>query len=173
MSRTTRKIRTRQHIIEYLSVNHVERYIAISGYSAERIEMDYGYDLVMFTYDLDDNQNGALESGTVYIQVKATDRIQYRKQKGEFAFSVEVAHIRTWLDEPMPVILVLYDAREDKAYWQYLQVYLKNKAITQNQQKLTVLFSKDNLVDTDSVKLWRRYKSIILAQLEGVIQHHV
>lgn len=44
-----RKKRPREHIIAGLSVNYVERYVFLRGYSVERIEYDYGYDLIIFT----------------------------------------------------------------------------------------------------------------------------
>lgn len=48
MSMFARTRRTREHIIADLSMNHVERLIFRCGYSAERIEHDYGTDLVIF-----------------------------------------------------------------------------------------------------------------------------
>jgi len=46
-----RKQRTRQHVIADQSVNHVERLIIDAGHTAQRLTADYGYDLVLFTYD--------------------------------------------------------------------------------------------------------------------------
>jgi hypothetical protein len=43
-----RKVRTREHIIADLAINHVERQVLLCGYSVERIEHDYGIDLVTF-----------------------------------------------------------------------------------------------------------------------------
>ncbi len=46
-----RKQRTREHVIADQSVNHVERFIIDEGHTAQRMEKDYGYDLVLMTYD--------------------------------------------------------------------------------------------------------------------------
>ena len=67
-----KKRRTRQHIIAELSVNYVERYALQCGFSVERVEHDYGIDLVLFTYDA----NGEIENGQVYLQLKATDNLR-------------------------------------------------------------------------------------------------
>jgi len=56
-----KKKRPREHIIADLSVNHVERYVLLCGYSVERVEYDYGFDLVIFTYDA----NGEIENGQI------------------------------------------------------------------------------------------------------------
>jgi hypothetical protein len=52
-----KKKRPRQHIIADLSINHVERYVLLCGYSVERVEHDYGIDLVIFTYDANDKED--------------------------------------------------------------------------------------------------------------------
>ena len=59
-----RKQRTRQHVIADQSVNHVERLIIDEGHTAQRMEKDYGYDLLLFTYD----EQGYVEPGLVSLQ---------------------------------------------------------------------------------------------------------
>lgn len=66
-----RKRRTRQHIIADLSCNHIERIALLCGYSVERVRADYGNDLILFTYD----EHGEPETGLIYIQAKATDKL--------------------------------------------------------------------------------------------------
>ena len=56
-----RKRRIRAHVIADLSVNHLERFIYAAGYTAERFRHDYGYDLMMATFDA----SGYLEPGQV------------------------------------------------------------------------------------------------------------
>lgn len=63
------KTRTRQHVIADLSVNHVERQVLLAGHAIQRVQSDYGYDLLMFTY----NEQGEVEPGMVFFQAKATD----------------------------------------------------------------------------------------------------
>ena len=48
-----RKQRTREHVIADLSVHHVEGFVLAEGHTAQRLERDYGYDLVLSTYDAD------------------------------------------------------------------------------------------------------------------------
>ena len=44
---TLRKRRTREHVIADQSVNYVERFIIDAGHTAQRMEKDYGYDLLL------------------------------------------------------------------------------------------------------------------------------
>jgi hypothetical protein len=167
--RTARKRRTRQHIIADLSANYVERYALLCGFSVERVEKDYGYDLILFTFD----NNGELENGQVYIQVKATEQVKRLKRTPTISFPLEKANLESWLPEPMPVILALYDAAEDKAYWLYLQAYFEsNRPDARGKKTQSVRIDEGNLVDTQSVNLWRRYKADVLVQLDGVIRHN-
>ena len=65
------KLRTRAHVLADVSINYVERQVLLCGFSVDRVQHDYGYDLTMTTYQ----DTGEIEPGAVYIQVKATDRL--------------------------------------------------------------------------------------------------
>src|SRR5271166_5203708 len=67
-----RKQRTRQHVIADQSVNLVERFIIDEGHTAQRIEKDYGYDLLLFTYD----EEGYSEPDFLSLQLKAAESLR-------------------------------------------------------------------------------------------------
>jgi hypothetical protein len=58
-----RKRRTREHVVADQAVNYVERFVIDAGHTAQRLSSDYGYDLVVFTYD----EQGYLEPGSLYV----------------------------------------------------------------------------------------------------------
>ena len=60
-----RKRRTKEHIIADLSVNHVEYFALKCGFSVERIQADYGYDLQIYCYD----DNGEFENGIFATEI--------------------------------------------------------------------------------------------------------
>lgn len=164
-----KKRRTREHIIADLGTNFIERLALLCGFSVERVEKDYGYDLILFTYD----RNGEVENGQVYIQMKATDKIKYLKRSRAISFPLKKSDLKLWLYEPMPVILALYDAARNRAYWLYLQAHFENKKSNAKGAKtLSVHINGTNSIDTESVKLWRKYKLDVLNQLDGVIRHY-
>ena len=98
-----RKKRTREHIIADLSVNYLERQALLRGYSIERIAHDYGLDLFVHTY----NDEGDVEPGRLLFQLKATDNPKRVRNGKAVAFRVEMADLRWWLHELMPVILTV------------------------------------------------------------------
>lgn len=116
-----RKRRTRAHVIADLSVNHVERFILRCGWTAERTWYDYGLDLDMHTY----NSRGEVENGSVLLQLKATDVLKRSAEGTVIPVRLEWRDVLFWANELDPVILVRYDAREDKAYWLYVQEYFR------------------------------------------------
>ena len=67
-----KKKRPREHIIADLSVNHVERYVFLCGYSVERVEYDYGFDLILFTYNI----NSEIENGQI-LSTKSKGKNKY------------------------------------------------------------------------------------------------
>lgn len=111
-----RKLRTREHVLADQSVNYLERQILLRGFAVNRMTTDYGIDALMLTY----NDEGEVENGHVLFQVKATDSLQVLRDGQSIAFRVDVADLKLWQDEWMPVILVVYDGRHDKAYWLYV-----------------------------------------------------
>lgn len=111
------KKRTRQHVIADLAVHHVEGFILESGHTAERFWRDYGYDLLMTTFDRD----GYIEPGAVRFQIKATEKLS--EAAGAVAHDIDIRDYNIWIREQMPVILVLFDARRRIAYWLDLKRY--------------------------------------------------
>lgn len=167
----TKKRRTRQHVIAELSANHVERHVLQCGFSVERVEHDYGIDLVLFTYDA----SGGIENGQVFIQLKATDSLRILANQQTIAFSVEWADLELWLKEPMPCILIVYDAQADVAYWMYLQAYFENLIdfdLTQAGATVTVHLPMGNLIDQSAIRAFARYRNDVLNQVQGVIRHN-
>src|SRR5207249_6784051 len=123
-SRTERKLRTREHVLADLSANYVEKQALLCGYTAERVRLDYGIDMVVQTF----NRRGEVESSRILFQLKATDRITTLASANAVSCRIEQADLAHWLEEPFPVVLVLYDARMDAGYWLYVQHHFANLA---------------------------------------------
>ncbi len=119
----TRKRRTREHVIADLSVNFVERQVLLCGHTVERVFHDYGYDLFVFTFDV----NGEPEAGDIRVQVKATDKLT-RGGKGGIPFRIDRSDAVHWLTERSPVVLVLYDVQRETAYWLDIKDYFRRLA---------------------------------------------
>lgn len=111
------KRRTREHVIADLAVNHVERQALLGDGTVERIVRDYGLDLNLFTF----TPRGELEAGTIFVQVKGTEQIQWHRGQGRASFRLERLDLVGWLRQLLPVILIVYDATEDRAYWLHVQ----------------------------------------------------
>ncbi|AKG21318.1 DUF4365 domain-containing protein [Calothrix sp. 336/3] len=165
-----RKRRPREHIIADLSVNYVEKYILLCGFSVERIIYDYGYDLVIFTY----NERGEIENGQIYIQLKSTDSLAVLFDQKTITFSLTRSDLELWLLEPMPCILVVYDAKASQAYWLYIQAYFENLEgfnLSDIGERITVRIPKDNLLNRQAIQIFAKFKGDVLSQLQGVIRH--
>src|SRR5260370_4655202 len=121
MAKWTRKRRTREHVIADWSVHHVEGHVLRCGWVVERLAQDYGMDLEIRTF----NRSREVQEGTVLLQLKATDRLRIRRAATYFAFRIDRADLVSWLAELSPVMLIVYDARKDMAYWPYVQSYFR------------------------------------------------
>jgi hypothetical protein len=114
-----RKQRTRQHVIADLSVHHVEGFVLQEGHTAQRLSSDYGYDLVMWTFDA----QGYAEPGAIYFQLKAMESLA--GSRTHYLYDLDIRDYHLWTMEKTPVILVLFDARRQRAYWLAIQRYFR------------------------------------------------
>jgi hypothetical protein len=106
-------------VIADQSVNYVERFIIDEGNTAQRVEKDYGYDLMLFTYD----EKGYIEPGLTFLQLKAAETL---KQAGStYVFDLDIRDYHLWVTENSPVFLVLFGAALRRAYWLHVQDYFE------------------------------------------------
>jgi hypothetical protein len=163
---TMGKRRTREHVIADLSVNHIERHVLLAGHTVEKRFHDYGLDLILSTYD----REGFVEAGVVFLQVKATDSLETRQRGRYISCKIEHAHLRVWLAEPMPVILAVYDAHGDCAYWLYVQAALGGRRRGRSES-VTVRVPTDQVFDTAAVQEIRGFRDRIEEQSRKLFHH--
>lgn len=114
-----RKQRTRQHVIADLGVHHVEGFILEEGHTAQPLGSDYGYDLLMCTFD----EQGYAEPGMVFFQMKAAETLQ--AIGANYVFDLDIRDFHLWMNEKMPVILILFDVSRKRAYWLPIKQYFR------------------------------------------------
>jgi hypothetical protein len=165
-----RKRRTREHVIADLGVNFVERQALLCGFSVERVIHDYGIDLFLFTYD----KNGMTETAWIPLQVKATNQLRLTGMGDFISFRVEVADLRSWLEEPYPVILIVYDAIEDLAYWLYVQNYFGNARfrVSGGSGRRTIRIPIPQVLNPDAIRKFAGFRDDVLARWQDRSESH-
>jgi Domain of unknown function (DUF4365) len=91
-----------------------------------------------------------------------------------YSFSISTRDYIAWAIEPMPVILILYDASGNKAYWQYVQGYFEvnpSRRPKGRAESVTVRIPSGNLFDEKAVDYCCTKKQAVLSQLQGEIKH--
>jgi len=152
-----RKIRTREHIIADISENDFERIALMKGFSTESTFHDYGYDILLSTYD----KSGEIENGFVLVQLKATDKLPLIKNGTVISFPVDRRDLDLWLNEFYPVILVVYDAQKKKGYWLYVQEYFKLQprfSIEKVKSYVNVHIPVENKISKGAMTKFKRFK---------------
>lgn len=124
-----RKQRTRQHIIEDLGFNHIERQILSAGHVIQRFtQNDYGYDSIVYTF----KETGEVSTFTFHVQLKSTDQIKLSKSGKTINFDLSKRDLELWLFSTTELLLVIYDAQNEKAFYVDLQAYFREKGIKFN-----------------------------------------
>lgn len=72
---------------------------------------------LIVTYD----NNGFIEPGFMRLQVKASESLH--AVDSDYVFDVDIRDYNLWMMEDIPVILVLFDATQKRAYWVDAQDY--------------------------------------------------
>jgi hypothetical protein len=150
-----RKCRTRQHVIADQSVHHVEGFILDEGHTAAEVYRDYGYDLVMSTFD----EQGFAEAGLIFLQIKATD--QLRETDGAYVFDLDIRDYNLWMREQMPVILVLYDSSHRRTFWLSVKDFFLEELDRRpkiDARTIRVRIPKKQRVNRRAVAKWRLLK---------------
>jgi hypothetical protein len=157
-------------VIADLGVNFVERQVLLAGFTVERMAHDYGIDLILFTYD----RQGEIEWGEVFLQVKATDHLQVMAKGATVAIRIERAHMRYWVKESTPIILIVYDAQKDAAYWLYIQAYFeaRPKLVWETQGgELIVHIPKHQVLDSAAMTRFAEFRDRVLQQRDKGVTH--
>jgi hypothetical protein len=126
-----RKLRTRQHIIEDLGLNHIERQVLKTGYVLQKSIVDYGLDGEILTF----NEIGEIEFAYFKFQLKSTDAIKLNVKEGCVKFDLSQRDIEAWILAPTVVLLLVYDAQLEIAYYLDLQAYFRENRTQLNNIK--------------------------------------
>jgi hypothetical protein len=162
-----RKQRTREHVIADLSVHHVEGFILKEGHTPYRLTPDYGYDLVLFTYD----PQGYLEPGSVYVQLKAAETLP--QAGSDYVFDLDVRDYNLWTLEEMPVILILFDASRRRGYWIDVRKYFGEdpaRRPKKGAKTVRVRVPGRQAVSRRAIATWRNLKGKVGPRPGGGVQ---
>ena len=155
-----RKLRTHKHKIEDLSYNFVEKQALLADCIFERYNFrQYSYDGHIFTF----NHKGEMEGGFIFVQVKATNNIKYSKKNEGYQLRLDKRDLDLWVSEKLPVIIVLYDAENDVAYYIEMESYFKkNRILLKEINKFMLVFlPRENVFTPATVKQIRILKNKI------------
>jgi hypothetical protein len=160
-----RKQRTRQHIIADLSVHHLERFILEEGHVAQRVSSDYGYDLMMWTFD----EHGYAEPTGAYFQLKASESLG--EAEHHYPFDLDVRDYSLWMEERLPVYLVLFDATRRRAYWLNVKQYFHeddSRHPKVGAKYVRVQVPKRQVINRRAIAAIRKHKRLLVSQEQGV-----
>jgi hypothetical protein len=163
-----RKIRTREHVLDDLSANHVEKQALLCGFAAQRAHPDCSIDLIVRTF----NRRGEVEAGWIPFQLKGTDRIKLVDGGRAVSCRVQRADLRHWLGETQPVILALYDAGADVAYWVFVREHfeaIRGFDLDRAPQRVSISIPRSHVLDRAAMRRLARLNNALLSAGERVV----
>lgn len=160
-----RKRRTREHIIEDLSENYLERLVLLKGHVLRRPDRDYGVDVTMFHFA----EDGAVENGEVRFQLKATDRLKKTRGGKAISFPIKTGDLHYWSLETYPFILIVYDAKTEIAYWLGVQEYVNHhpESVKSGRKSVNIHIPVSNTLTVESIEAFRKQSLQIVDHLRN------
>lgn len=147
--------RTREHVIEEMSVNFLERKVLQRGHQlVPAIRREYGCDATMFHFS---PKTGAIENGEIRFQLKATDHLDRRKKHVTCRVSTKHLHYWYWEAQQFPFVLVLYDAKKHEGYWIAIRQYVDDLQLdlSPEQQTIEIQIPWKNKITVRTVDMFR------------------
>jgi hypothetical protein len=139
----------------------VERFILEAGHTVQRLGSDYGYDLLMTTFD----EHGYVEAGSVYFQFKAMETLA--ASGSDYVYDLDIRDYNLWIKEKLPVILILYDATRRRAWWLAIQRYFQDQVARgpkQGARTVRIRVSQRQVVNGRAIAKIRELKRIAIQQ---------
>lgn len=141
-------------MIADLSYNFLERKVLQRGHWLDSPRNDYGIDATMFHH----NQRGEVESGEVRFQLKATGKLRISRDGEWIPQVVEIRDLRYWYFEPYPVIIVVYDAVRNRAFWLHVQDFADRnpRLMESTAESVTLRIPIRNMVNLRAIDRFRK-----------------
>jgi hypothetical protein len=136
--------RTEQHQTGDLACAAVQRVVAEAGYAVERVQNDYGEDLLVQA-----GHDGVMDATRLWLQVKGTRTIARHTRKDGFAYAVRRDHVVRWRSSADPVIVVLWDLVGDRGYYAWSDAAGKGDGASAT---VTLPFRRRNAFTPDGVR---------------------
>ena len=155
-------------MIADMSLYYLGYIIASCGFSLERVSVDYGYDVTIYTFDA----KGQYENGNIFVQLKATENLDVDPSTGAVKHRIDKADVIMWEGEIFPVYLVVFDVQRERAHAVYVQEYLEEAGISSASmahESLELRLAKTT-VDSNTIRNWRVQKNAVLEQI-GAVRH--
>lgn len=163
-----RKVRTVEHVIADLSYNFLERKVLQRGHWLDAPRNDYGIDATMFHH----NQRGEVENGEVRFQLKATSKLKTSRDGNWISQRIDVRDLRYWYLEFFPVVVLVYEADRQRAFWLHIQDYVdRNPALMESDAgTISLRIPTGNRLNLHAIDRFREISLTCVARLRGDLE---
>ena len=101
--------------------------IKLRPYAVEEYDRDYGLDFIVNLTEEPDTQDEGKElqdilSDHFFVQLKSTAR--FDPDTDAVHEDLNVHHLEQYIDQPIPVVLAIYDDNSDEIYWRVVQEFI-------------------------------------------------
>jgi len=149
-------MRVRSHVLEEESRNAFRQKIVSFGWVSRNQVPDYGLDEQVQIF-----RNGKPTRYYFFVQIKGSDTIPESQVSPTYDFKTE--HLIQYENNPLPVMLVLYDAKANRIFYEWVNTFLKNSSRD--------FIRKLHFQKTVRIKFDKRFDNIDASIIEKEVHH--
>jgi len=150
-------MRVRSHVLEEESrIAFRKKFISLGWVSRKQVP-DYGLDEQVQIF-----KNGKPTRYYFFVQIKGSDTIPETKYSPTFDFKTE--RLIQYLNNPLPVMLILYDSNTNRIFYEWVSTLLKNSSPD--------FIRKLHFQKTFRVKFDKRIDKLDASIIEKEVHHH-
>ena len=139
MATMVKRIESRQ--IEEKAVLFVEEIFNEANWVCNRLYRDFGVDLHVKVFESAKSRKAM--PWEFHVQIKGTRHL--RISKSHIHFVIDTEHLKDWYEALLPVLFVICDVQNSKAYWLWIKEYLDKLSLDwQEQSTITLRISINN-----------------------------
>jgi hypothetical protein len=124
---------------------------ADQGWTVEDLREDYGEDLLVRIF-----ASAKATEYSFYVQLKATEHIDryLTKQAAYIFYPISTPHLEHWSRFWEPVLLILWDAKGQRFYWECIQTSIEATGLpqTQKQKTFSITIPTTNTLNEEGIR---------------------
>ncbi|MBV8274034.1 MAG: DUF4365 domain-containing protein [Verrucomicrobia bacterium] len=144
-------LRPHSHRLEDQSRGSLRKVFVDLGWTVEDLNEDYGVDMLVRIF-IDEKAT----EYSFFVQLKATEHVGKRiaTKQGHISCRIKTSHLEHWSRFWEPVLLIIWDAKQQRFYWECVQTVIERSRfpIGAGRKTVSIPIPAANMLDEEGIR---------------------